>query len=76
MKITVAHILPENVSGNFRVRVNFWDSDGPPHASAEAMVYVPIADSIAEVKRRAIEQARNLFEKALAAPAEETPQGT
>ena len=73
MTIDNFDILTENVQGNVRVRLTFRDTTGPTFPSADVIVFVPAHDSVAGLKKAAIEAARALFEKALAAPPIETP---
>lgn len=73
MKITIGPgINTTQVKGCYRINVTFWDSDGPPHSSANVDVFVPMSDSVTEIKRRALEHARAFLQKALDAPAVET----
>jgi hypothetical protein len=72
MKITIGVINPTKVREHFRTDVTFWDPEGPPHNSVRVDVFVPVTDSISELKTTAIARARVVLEKALAAPAVES----
>lgn len=75
MKITIGPgTNTTQVRGCYRTNVTFWDPDGPPHSSANIDVFIPKSNSVTEIKRRALEQARAFLQKALDAPAVETTE--
>jgi hypothetical protein len=65
IQITVGQILPEIVEGFMKARVSFWDSEGLVHPGADVTVFIPVSDSIEELKKSAIEAAKVLFRKSL-----------
>jgi hypothetical protein len=74
MNINVSAIQPRDTLQKILARVSFHDPNGPPHNSAVVDVFIEHTDSYAEIRKRAIEAAREFFKKALAAEAVETPE--
>jgi len=73
MVIQVSMISPRDQYNKVFVRVSFCQKTVPFNSSADVSVFVEHTDSYAEIRKRAIEAARELFKEALAAEPTETP---
>jgi ribosomal protein L16/L10AE len=73
MQIHVSTISPRDKYNKIHVRVTFWQKKTQFNSSATVEVFVDHTDSYAEIRKRAIEAARELFTEALATEAAETP---
>lgn len=73
MHTQVSTIQPRDKFNKVFVRVTFWQKKPQFNNSATVEVFVEHTDSYAEIRKRAIETAREFFTEALAAEAVETP---
>jgi uncharacterized protein with ATP-grasp and redox domains len=73
MHIQVSIISPRDTFNKVFVRVSFWQKKPEFSNSAKVDVFVDHTDPYAEIRKRAVEAAREFFREALAAEATETP---
>jgi hypothetical protein len=73
MHIQVSTISPRDKFNKIHVRVSFWQKKPQFNNSATVEVFVDPTDSYAEIRKRAVEAAREFLTEALAAEAAESP---
>ena len=66
MEFEVTNLWLQNEESRIVAKVRFRDEVNTPHNSATIEIFVPMVDSLGEVKRLALEKAREFLGEALA----------
>lgn len=74
MQIEVTNLWLQNSERRIVAKVRFYDELNSPHNSATAEVFVPMVESLDEIKRSAIEKAREFLAEAISSTQSESDQ--
>jgi hypothetical protein len=74
MTTKVSAISPRDKFNKIWAKVDFWQGKPEFSSSASVNVFIEHTDSYAEIRKRAIEAARDLFKEVLAGEPVETPE--